>query len=178
MDKKKVHIEGCLELDKVEISLPLSPQQETPSVLPEKVTFPAAQKKSRGVFVYAILITISTLFLVGIAVWFITSGYSNIDPTKGFYLTIGPIYSSTGRINKVTLVLDIHFSDYTLKDTMQAKKDFFKVKILDVMEMEAVEKMILAKDYDTLRRNFKEELNRSLKAEYIDDIYFSKILVK
>ncbi len=187
-----------LELDKIQISkvddqynptvtsvLPEEKLQGKPEEKlqgkPEEKVVPKGTRLNKRMLI--IILSVSTIILLLIIALLLKSGVSSsstgkVVPPEALYTNISSVTVVAGQAGKVTLALNVHFSDPKLKDEIIKKDALIKNALLYFLSSAPAAQIISRKEFNVLRLSLKDEINKALGGNYIDNVYFSEIIIR
>ena len=92
------------------------------------------------------------------------------------YTSVGPVLTSAGKAGVIQFKVAINCKEPELKARVSKKKNLIKAKLIELMSSKKAEKIIEERDYGALRPYMTKEINKILKGDRIEEVYFSELV--
>jgi flagellar basal body-associated protein FliL len=92
------------------------------------------------------------------------------------YATVGPVMTSIGKNQHVKLTVQIECKNTKIKNKVNEIGSAIKSRILVILSSSKAKDQLNRHDYDSLKSEFKKEINRLLPKSSIKAVYFANIV--
>ncbi len=136
------------------------------------------KKKLIIIFAGATVILLSIIVFLWSRSSVTSSPKEEVVPPEDLYAKISSVTVVAGKAGKVTLALYVHFNDPKLKEEIVKKDALIKNTLRYFLSSAPAERIISKKEFNVLRLSLKDEINKALGDNYLDNVYFSEIVIR